>query len=49
MAEEIPDIDAMMESPIWNILDQLRKWDEELVKQWIYENWPHADGLYDWG
>jgi hypothetical protein len=32
---------------IKKILDLIYELDEETLREWIYDHWPHAIGLYD--
>jgi hypothetical protein len=39
--------DKLTKEDIWKMLDFLYKLDEEAVKEWIYQRWPHGFGLFE--
>jgi len=41
------DVRDELKELIKEILDLIYKLDEDTLKEWIYETWPHAIGLYD--
>uniref|UniRef100_A0A6H1ZPJ5 Uncharacterized protein n=1 Tax=viral metagenome TaxID=1070528 RepID=A0A6H1ZPJ5_9ZZZZ len=32
---------------VWNILDVLKSIDEEMVKDWVRQNWPDGKEVYE--